>query len=138
MVQIVRTPDIPYWGGTTLTGRDISLDLARLDIALSVLRDALLADESYTTATHGAVTVGTTSVVALSANSNRVYALFINDSDTVIYLKLGAAAVVNQGIRLNASGGAYEMSKKIGNLYKEAINAITSAANKNLLVIEGV
>ena len=29
------------WGGTALTGRDISLDLAKLDIALSALRDAL-------------------------------------------------------------------------------------------------
>ena len=29
------------WGGTALTGRDISLDLARLDIALSAFRDAL-------------------------------------------------------------------------------------------------
>jgi len=29
------------WGGTNLTGRDISLDLANLDIALSALRDAL-------------------------------------------------------------------------------------------------
>jgi len=34
--------DITAWGGTALTGRDISLDLANLDIALSVLRDALL------------------------------------------------------------------------------------------------
>jgi hypothetical protein len=29
------------WGGTALTGRDVSLDLANLDIALSALRDAL-------------------------------------------------------------------------------------------------
>jgi hypothetical protein len=33
--------DITSWGGTALTGRDISLDLAKLDIALSALRDTL-------------------------------------------------------------------------------------------------
>jgi len=33
--------DITHWGGVALTGRDISLDLARLDIALSAFRDAL-------------------------------------------------------------------------------------------------
>lgn len=33
--------NIKKFGGTTLTGRDISLDLAKLDIALSALRDAL-------------------------------------------------------------------------------------------------
>jgi len=31
------------WGGTPLTGRDISLDLANLDITLSALRDAICA-----------------------------------------------------------------------------------------------
>jgi len=33
--------DITAWGGTALTGRNISLDLANLDIALSALRDAV-------------------------------------------------------------------------------------------------
>lgn len=33
--------DITHWGGMSLTGRDISLDLARLDITISALRDAL-------------------------------------------------------------------------------------------------
>jgi len=37
-VFVIRArSDIVKWGGTTLTGRDISLDLANLDIALSVL-----------------------------------------------------------------------------------------------------
>jgi len=35
--------DITAWGGTAVTGRDISQDLARLDIALSTLRDDLQA-----------------------------------------------------------------------------------------------
>jgi len=35
--------NIEQWGGTSLTGRDISQDLANLDIALSALRDDLRA-----------------------------------------------------------------------------------------------
>ena len=33
---------IATWGGTAVTGRDISTDLAKLDIALSALRDAIV------------------------------------------------------------------------------------------------
>ena len=60
------------------------------------------------------VTTATTEVLA--ANANRTYAVFINDTDAVIYLNFGAAAVANSGVRLNASGGSYEMSKEAGNL----------------------
>ena len=93
---------------------------------------------AYTTPTHTAVTVGVATGVALAANASRLYALLVNDSDTAIYIKLGAAAVLNAGIRINANGGSYEMSKDLGNLYTGAINAIASAASKNLIVTEGV
>jgi len=39
----LRLADIDKWGGTDLTGRDISLDLANLDLALTGLRDAICA-----------------------------------------------------------------------------------------------
>lgn len=94
---------------------------------------------SITTMTHTHPNVTTTSSTALAANANRKTALLVNDSDTVIYLKLGATAVANQGIRLNASGGSYEMSAALGNLYLGAINAIHgSTGTKVLLVTEGV
>ncbi len=93
---------------------------------------------TYTTPTHTAPTAGIATGVILSANANRVYALFVNDSDTTVYLALGAAAVVNTGIRLNALGGNYEMSKKIGNLYTGAVNGISGIAGKVVLVTEGV
>lgn len=96
-------------------------------------------DGAYTTPTHTAVNATTASGAALASNANRLYALVVNDSDTTIYIKLGADAVANQGIRLNAYGGAYEMSKKLGNLYTGAINCIhASTGNKVLLVTEGV
>jgi hypothetical protein len=90
------------------------------------------------TPTHVVASVGVVSTQILAANVNRKYALIINDSDTVIYLKIGEAAVLNQGIRLNPNGGAYEMSSVIGDLVTGAINGISSAANKTVLATEGV
>lgn len=88
--------------------------------------------------THTAIAVATTSTAVVAANTQRQYLLLINDSDAVIYLKLGAAAVANQGIRLNANGGSLEMSGPMGNIYQGAINGIhAGAATKNLLVSEG-
>jgi hypothetical protein len=84
-----------------------------------------------------AATIGAATGVALAANANRKYALLVNDSDSAIYLNIGAAAALNSGIRLNAQGGSYEMSAAYGNLDTRAINAISSGAGKILLVTEG-
>lgn len=85
-----------------------------------------------------AVAVGVATTVALAANTARRYAMLINDSDAVMYAKLGSAAVLNTGIRLNPNGGSYEMSAEMGNLYTGAINVIHGATGtKNLLIEEG-
>lgn len=93
---------------------------------------------NYLKATHTEVTVDTSSTAVLSANSARRYALFINDSDTTMYLNLGGTAAANKGIRLNANGGNYEMTAGRGNVYQGAITVICSATPKTLLVTEGV
>ena len=85
---------------------------------------------------HTEATVGVTSVLALAANADRSYALFVNDSDAVIYLKFGVTAVVNEGIGIQ-SGGSYVVSANEGNLDTRAVNAISTAAAKELLVSEG-
>jgi len=92
---------------------------------------------SLTTVAHTAVTVLDSSTSVLAANADRKYALFVNDSDTVLYLKFGTASALNTGIRLNANGGSFEMSAGIGNLYKGTAAAISSVATKKLLVTEG-
>ena len=106
-----------------------------------------LGDGSYGVATSVAgsiveaptvVTAGVASSVALAANANRKYARFQNDSENAIYLKVGVAAVLHQGIRLNANGGSYEMSAGNGNLDVRAVYCITFVAAQNLLVGEGV
>ena len=94
--------------------------------------------------TAGATTTSTNlPVKVLSNNSDRHYATIQNDSDTVVYLHLerfasGAAAstsvLLNQGIRLNADGGTFEIN--VNNMYTGEIWATSSAANKNILFVE--
>ena len=86
-------------------------------------------------AVSSAVNVTAAGVVALAANADRRGALLVNDSDTVMYLKLGAGPAVNAGIRLNANGGSYEING--ANLYQGIITAIHGGAgNKVLLITE--
>ena len=54
--------------------------------------------------TTAAMTTATAAVLAL--NDDREYALFVNDSAVDVYLKIGVAAVANQGIRINANARA--------------------------------
>lgn len=92
---------------------------------------------SAITPTHTAVTIGATTTSVLAANTGRKGALFVNDSDTTIYLNIaGAAAVLNTGIGLNANGGSFEMTAAFGDLSVLAINGIASAGSKKLLVTE--
>lgn len=87
---------------------------------------------------HTAVNATTSSGEVLASNAARKYALLINDSDTVVYLKVGAAAVVSEGIRLNPNGGSFEISAAPGNRATGAINAIhAGSGNKAVLVTEG-
>lgn len=92
------------------------------------------------TMTHTVVTVGATTTAALAADTadTRSYVLLVNDSDEAMYIKCGAAAVMNAGIRINANGGSYEMSAAQGNLVHAAINAICASGSKKLLVTVGV
>jgi hypothetical protein len=114
----------------------VSPGQTRLDVSVEAEPSG---DGTYTTPTPTPVNVSTASTVVLAANTNRKYVLLVNDSDTPIYVSLGGVAAVNQGIRLNSRGGAYEISRKLGNLYTGAINAIQSdAGTKRLLVVEGV
>jgi len=82
------------------------------------------------------VAVDTATTVVLAANPLRHDAVFVNDSNKPIYLARGNDAVLNQGIRLNAEGGSYEINRD--NLFRGAINAIAEGGAKNLTVSEGI
>ena len=95
-------------------------------------------DGAYATAQHTTASASTVSATALVANQNAIYRCFVNDGTVPVYLSLAnAAAVANQGIRLNANGGSYEMSKKAGNLYKGLVTCITASGTATVLVTEG-
>jgi hypothetical protein len=81
------------------------------------------------------VICGAVSVVVMATNPARRYAIFTNDSDVPIYLSLSDTAIKNRGIRLNPSGGAYEIN--YSNYYVGTVSAVTAGgANKNLCFVE--
>jgi len=81
-----------------------------------------------------AISLTATQQEILPNNPQRTYALLVNDSDAVAYISLGKPAEANRGIRLNASGGSYEIN--LTNPYKGRIYAISTGAAKTLLVVE--
>lgn len=78
--------------------------------------------------------ITTGSQLILVANKNRTTATFVNDSDVVIYLRLGQEAALNTGIRLNPAGGAFEIN--LTNLWKGDVYAIHGGAGNKVLCIE--
>ena len=89
-----------------------------------------------TTQTPTSVAVGVASTLVLAANGSRKSAVFVNDSNQPIYLSLGAAAVMNQGIMLPTTGNRkFEINDS--NLYLGAVYAIAVGGAKNLTVTEG-
>lgn len=80
--------------------------------------------------------VTTGSTVVLVANKHRTLATFCNDSDEVIWIKLGQDAAVSTGIRLNAAGGAFELNKT--NMFKGRVSAIHGGTGNKVLCIEEV
>jgi len=102
---------------------------------------------NFTTATHSTITVGATSTAVVTKKQKRKYLILQNISNEPISIKIGSAAVANQGVMLSADstggatpsgdGGVYEMSPAFGNLFHESVNAICASGSKSLLVTEG-
>lgn len=81
------------------------------------------------------VTIGnTTTVVAASTDrDDRQYLVMSNDSDEVMYIAIGEAAVASQGIRLGV--GDYIVFDNEDNI-NGAFNAICASGGKNMCVFE--
>lgn len=83
--------------------------------------------------------ITTVSQIVVPASAERKYLLFVNDSDTTIYLNLDRPAAANSGLRLNANGGSYEMDTGAKNMSLMQVTAIHSGAGeKRLIITEGV
>ena len=79
-------------------------------------------------------TVADTSTKISNADSARKILTIVNDSPAIVYIALGAAAEVNKGIRLNASGGAYEINET--NPFFGEIYGIVSSGTSNVTTME--
>jgi hypothetical protein len=96
------------------------------------------ADERTKSLTHTVKVAAITTAEAIAANTSRRYLLLQNDDATdTIYVKVGAAAVANEGVKI-APGGSYVISAAAGNLDTGAVNLIASANTPLLLIAEGV
>mgnify|MGYP000179793687 CR=1 FL=1 len=81
-------------------------------------------------------TVGSVSTFILASSSTRTELEIVNDSDEVVYLALGDYAEMNEGIRLNASGGSWNGQKSNGDVYTGTVYAICSSGSKVICVTE--
>lgn len=88
------------------------------------------------TYTNTYATVGAATTEVLAENQNRMHVVLVNDSSQVMYLAFGADAVIGSGVRLNASGGSYEITPD--NLYNGEIDAICAGGQANMTILEGV
>lgn len=88
------------------------------------------------TPTYFAVAVNsTTSTVVAVANNSRNSLLIINDSDTNVYCKIGAAAVAHEGFLLVANGGGRYLDYKFATGRVECKSL--SSSGKVILVEDG-
>lgn len=135
--EIGIAPLLPVAGEWSIySDSTINLDVTVLD-ARDESTVSTYQKTGYAVATHTApvVAAGPTSTTALASNIQRKYALFVNNSANALWLNLGNTAVASTGIRLNATGGSYEMMP--GNLWRGQVNFIGTAADI-LLVTEGI
>lgn len=113
------------WTVTANAGTNLNTSLLALDTTV---------DARSATASNTRVAVTTASTQLLAANANRKIASIFNQSGATLFLKLGAAAVVNQGIRL-PNFSEYTIGRDFQ--WTGTINAISSAGTNTLEVFEG-
>lgn len=99
-----------------------------------VISRSTIQDLNYSAPTKKAIGESTTVIIA--ANANRRYLCIVNDSNQPVYLAVGASAVMNSGVRINAEGGVFELVG--GNMSTQAVNGIATGGDKNVTVQEAV
>ena len=82
-------------------------------------------------------TIGAASTVVVAASNTRELLVLVNNSDSDMYLGLGADAESTKGLCLKASGGVVQFGGASGlPLWRGAVNAIAGGAGKVLSVQE--
>lgn len=129
--EVVALGTADAGGHTVVTGTTIGA-IRAIDVNI-----AATGGGAMTYAAPAFATVGAASGLVLALNANRRYASFVNDSANIIYLGIGAAAVIGSGTRINPNGGSYEI-KEFENLTTQVINAIATGAGSNMTVQEAI
>ncbi len=83
------------------------------------------------TVSEGKISITNASGIIKSANSNRISLIIVNDSTREIYLSKSGTAVLNEGIRLNRSGGSVTITDWAG-----VVSGITAAGIKDVTFSE--
>lgn len=83
------------------------------------------------TVSEGKIGVTNSSGIIKSATTNRISLTIVNDSTREIYISLSGTAVLNEGIRLNRSGGSVTITD-----YAGAVSGITLAGTQNVTFSE--
>lgn len=96
----------------------------------------VIADTLGATVTNGNKSVTTSSSEIFAADSTRKTLILTNNSDYDVWLGLGEAAVVDDGLLL-AAGGGYVKFDKDG-MYEGSITAIADGTNTNIAFTQGV
>lgn len=87
-------------------------------------------------ATDGYGSVTDVSAIIVAANDQRADLMIVNDSEVLVYLARGNAAVARSGIRLNGNGGAFNMNQT--DLFLGAIYAVCDEGqDANVTISEG-
>lgn len=110
---------------------DMAQVLAKLDEIFDRLNDGEI---THVKVGYPFVMVQPVSAIVLDEDSNRRFALLINDSDNDIYLALGRDAKLNEGILLTPHGGFFEVC--FNQHYTGKIYGITSVADQRLLITD--
>lgn len=85
----------------------------------------------------GSTTVGTTSTEILAANAKRSHIYIHNNSNEEVFIAVGEAAVMNEGIRIapkDSSGAIYVQDSQ--GISVEAFNAIGLTGGKVIVYTE--
>ena len=93
--------------------------------------------ETQVYAAPASASVGVTTTVVIAENSRRRSLILTNDSAALVYLGVGAAAVMNKGIRIEVSGGTVKFGGETGlPLTTQAVNGIVASGTSVVLVAE--
>lgn len=120
------TVGIKDTAGNPLTSTDGALDV-----------NAVIGPSGFDILTPGyptQVSVGTSSIPLLIANTNRKYAHIANNSGESIFIQYSSQAALNQGVRIPPRG-FYTLGSN--NLWLGDVNAIGVMSNQLIDVLEG-